>query len=238
VSTGVADGDRDVGKGLFRHLHRERGRLARRIGAAPARVRVDRIFGLGRRQPLGQHGTRLHVGFLVPGEAEDEVAVGPEALALEGDERRDQMRHAQLVVADPAAVEEAAFLVQLEWVALPVGALGLDHVHVRQEQQGRLGPGATIADDHRRRLAHRHDLDVARGKARLPQLGRQQPGHARHLAPALDGGHFDDRLEQVVEQPAFGAVAGRRLGRRGCRQEGKCAKESLQHARTKAAAKA
>ena len=103
-------------------------------GPAPG-VGVERIFGVEQVAPLGRAEPRaIALGLLVAGVEDDDVAGRLEPRLAQLDQRRGGGDHALLVVARPAAVEIAVLFDEGERVFLPLGALGLDHVHVREDQ--------------------------------------------------------------------------------------------------------
>ena len=120
---------------------------------------------------------------------------GFQPACLELEERHDQPGHPGLVVVAAAAVEIAAFLEEFERVVLPVRALGLNHIHMRH-QQDRLG-GRLVgppAGDQRDRLVAGlaligHDLDVRFRQSRRPAARRRsgRPAAAPARCPTTVG---------------------------------------------------
>src|SRR6185436_12689374 len=80
------------------------------------------------------HAVEVVWRLLAAGERELDTALRPETLALEANHRVGEYRRHGLVVRGTARVEEAVFLDQLEGIAHPVGAIGFDHVDVREQQ--------------------------------------------------------------------------------------------------------
>ena len=90
---------------------------------------------------------------------------------------------ARLVVERAAAEIMAVLLAELERIVLPVGGLGLDHVHVRHQQDRLLARrlGRRPADDHRLGLVMVLDDDV--GDPGLAELGRRAARSACGIWP-------------------------------------------------------
>ena len=94
--------------------------------------------------------------FFIGGEGEDQVAFGLVAFAVQAQEGGDQGGVGVLHVLGAAPVEVAVLLDKLKRIGVPVGAQGLDHVHVAEEEHGLLRragrrrgcgpPGSACAD--------------------------------------------------------------------------------------------
>jgi hypothetical protein len=75
------------------------------------------------------------LGLLAAGQRHLEGALELDVLGLEPGQGVDPHRRHRLIVAGAAGVEVTVLLDQGEGVAGPVGALGLDHVDVGEQQQ-------------------------------------------------------------------------------------------------------
>ena len=127
------------------------------------------------------HAVHAVGGLLAAGERQDEVALRLEAaLALQTHHEVEEYGGHRLVVGCAAAIEEAVFLDQLERIALPVGALRIHHVDVREQQHAFLLRAG--------RADARDDVAVVRfafGNHDLQVVGRE----SRCLQPRLGGAH-------------------------------------------------
>jgi hypothetical protein len=170
------------------------------VHVAAAAVDVEQQFGIVKL--LGERGGGLHRRLLVAGEEQHHVAAGLEALALELDQRGDEGRHVELVVARAAAEQIAVLDHRRERIALPIGGLGLDHVHMPRDQD-RLGAvpglaGAAIARDQKGGVAELLDADIGIGEPAGDELGLE-PGRIVEglVARPGDAAKRDAALEQV-----------------------------------------
>ena len=131
------------------------------------------------------------------------VGTKPCALRLQkgGRQQRDFLLH----VGGAAAEEVAVLLDQPVRVALPVRALGGDHVHVRDEVDRPAAVAvAAVADHQRGGLAERQHMDVGGGKsAGLEALG-QILGDRRNLALAHRAFDAHDVRENLSRLGAHG----------------------------------
>jgi hypothetical protein len=165
-------------------------------------------------QSLAAFSACLLRGLLVAGEQDDDVAVRPEALRLEAEERGRDRDYSELVVDRAAAVEIAVFLDELEGIALPILPPRLDHVHMGEDQdrlaarRARGGP----ADDHGLGAAMIEDADVV--DPRRFVLAAKVGDELAHLPASGDRGDLDGAL---VHLPALGVpgIGRRLLGERG-----------------------
>ena len=150
--------------------------------------------------------------FLAAGERQLDAARGLVALLLVADHGVGEDRGHGLVVAGAARVEIAALLGELEGIAHPVLALGLDHVDVGEQQDGlqrRVGAredGDEVAVLRAVGLGVHEDLEVALGiaggeQARLHQLGRLGAGADGEGGVGLD--------QLLVERAEFALAGGR-----------------------------
>ena len=106
---------------------------------------------------------------------------GSIAFLLEADHRVREHRGHGLVVGRAARVEEAVFFDELERIALPVGAIGFDHVDVREQQQRASSfaslPGSTAIEIAVLRPVGRHD-DVQLRRRRIPRRSVAPSSHS------------------------------------------------------------
>src|SRR2546430_10642869 len=119
------------------------------IAQGAAAALVDRKFRVDQVAVLLDQDARADVRridqLLVGREREDDVAVRLEALLDVFDKVGDEDRHHRLVVDGAAAAEEALHFLPLERVAIPVLALGLDHVEVAEQEDRLHHSGAATA---------------------------------------------------------------------------------------------
>ena len=137
------------------------------------------------------HAVHAVGSLLAAGERHDEVALRLEA-ALLFQTQHEIEKHGghRLVVGGAAAIEEAVFLDELERIALPIGALRIHDVDVREQQHAFLlcAGRADARDDVAvvRFAFGNHDLHVVGRESRglQPRLGgadhlRAGPGRGR-----------------------------------------------------------
>ncbi len=158
-------------------------------GELPARALVDRERRVDELALVLQkivHAVHAVGSLLAAGERQDEVTFRLEAaLLFQTHHEIEKNGGHRLVVGGAAAIKEAAFLDELERIALPIGALRIHDVDVREQQHAFLfGAGRPDAGD---------DIAVVRfafGDHDLNVLGRE----SRRLQPRLRGvDHFRAR---------------------------------------------
>jgi hypothetical protein len=147
----------------------------------------------------------LHRGFFIAGKFQDDVPLRLESLALELDERRDGERVIELHVAGAAPEQHAVFDHRSEWVALPVGWIGLDDVHVAgNHQRLELRVAPRPARDHVGRVLNGCDGDVALGKSLGEQRGLEQGGDLRRLIAGTANRAQRDGALRKIDRLLFG----------------------------------
>ena len=144
--------------------------------------------------------------LLIAGKRDDQVALGPVALLLVADQVIEKNRRHRLVVEGATGVEVAVLLDQLERVALPILAPGLDHIEVAEQKDRLFRAGAAVARDEvafLRRARWNDDLHVARRNAARgePRAHRLSGGCA--TAGRVGGVDLDQFLVKLA-QPGLG----------------------------------
>ena len=125
----------EIGVGFFRRLHGIADRLTSRRQPAPARVGVQhkqRAFKTRREQTR-----RFTGGFFIAGQGQDQIALGPPILSLQADECGHKHGEIELVVVNAAAEEIGFIFCQRKWRPFPIFGLGVHHIHVRGDDDGR-----------------------------------------------------------------------------------------------------
>ena len=213
VAAGVRRLQRKVLVDLLARLDLQRNRLAVLV-VLPARAFVDRErgvehFRLRLHQPAHAVEESRARRLLAAGQGELDVAARRVAFLPVADEAVREDRGHRLVVADAARVEPAVFLDQLEGVALPVLALRLDHVDVREQQDGldRAVPAAQHGDQRAvfRRLRRRQDLRVLGRDSGREQVLLHRLGRLRAVADRARRVDLDQFLEERAERGFVGA---------------------------------
>src|SRR5258708_27963762 len=138
------------------HLLGDLDAVQKRLAVAQlaAAALVDAEFGVDQLalvadQPVDAVGGHVAALF-VRGQREDEVALRPEALALELRQDRHEGGGHRLVVDRAAGGEKAVALLQDEGVRLPIRTQGLDNVQIAEQEQALL---ATLAPEARDQVA-------------------------------------------------------------------------------------
>ena len=119
----------------------------------------------------------------------------------------------RLVVAGSTTVEVPVLLVQHERIHAPVLTLRFDDVGVREQENGALAPGASVANDQVRlvRISASHE-DVAVGEAGGPEAPRRGLGNGRRRASRVARLDLDHLLVNRARELAV------LLGRHGARR--------------------
>ncbi len=124
--------------------------------------------------------------FLVGGERQDDVAIGPEPLGDVTDEVGDENRRHGLVVDRAAAAEITVDLLQPEGIEIPVFGLRLYDVDMGNQQQRAQRAGSAQARD-QVALARsgRQHADIGSRKAACAQPRRHGLGRPHRIAGGL-----------------------------------------------------
>ena len=156
--------------------------------------------------------------FFIGGQRENEVAIQAHILLLQLNHDGDQCRRHCLVVGRAARVKVTVFLDQLEGIALPFFAFGVDGVDVGEQQQRFLRARAAQTRNEVAffRPARRHDdLKVGGRKAARAQMRCHRLGRTRGIAAGVAGVDPDEFLVNLAQQLLFGRL---RCGRAGANQ--------------------
>ena len=231
VAARVAGFDAIILRRLFADLHAHRGQMpafaqAFAVGHAAAAF-IDGKFGIDQIAPvLGQPVGAIErtAGFLAAGQRQFQCAAQLHVPGFEPRHGVDPDRGHRLVIKGATGPEIAIFLDQGKRIAGPVGALGLDHVDMRKQQDRFL----------RVRCAgqHRNQPAIARvfgggviGDLIVGKAGRLQPrAHALRRQRAAAGRHggigFHQFLVGRAKRRLGRVVGGQRGGRSQCAKRG------------------
>jgi hypothetical protein len=214
---------------LLADLDRLRDEVALAVGVAAAAFvererRIDQ-FALVVGEVL--RAVERGVGLLAAGQGHLDGPRRLVAFLLEADQSVGPGRRHHLVVGDAAGVVVAVLLDQLERVALPVVALGLHHVDVRQQQHRLERGGCTGIHRHDpallRMLGHGEQGDPVFREAGCLQSRRDLFGGPGAVAIADRGVGLHQFLVELEElllvRPQLVHLPGRHLGRQRARHE-------------------
>ena len=217
MAAGIGDGEREGLMHLLASLHIERERAS--IGREhAARALIEGEIGLEPFSVMLKHvGDAVDAigGFLPAGQRQAERAARAEILRAQTDHQINEHRRHGFIVGAAAAVEETVFLDQRERIALPVGAVRVDHIDMRQQQQRAPARSST---------QHRHQIAVVgaaigRDHAQIVLTITRSAQSRRHgfsRARAGAGGFRGVDLDQFfVNGAEGGAIRGKFLGMRG-----------------------
>ena len=213
----VGEGDGEVGVCLLGALDSVAHGLA---GLQQAAAAVDVQHHLRALQPAREFGGGGHVGLFVARQRQHHVPAGPPALGPQFRQHGDYGRDVELVVRGAAPVDVAVLHHRGERIARPVLGLGLDHVHVARDHDGRLlRVLAGIARDQERRVRERLDGHLGGREATGHQLRLQELGVGDELVASRDGAIADALRQDLQRLGVQGRVGFRRGGERGRGEE-------------------
>ena len=228
MAAGIGDGQLEIGIGLLRPLPRPIFRLARfLVEHTAAAIDVDHEFGI--LQPLGDQRGGLHHRFLVTREFDDDRALRLIARTAQVDERGNRSGAVELHVARAAPEQIPVFDHRRERVALPIGGLRLDHVHMAgDDQRLQFRIAAAPRADQIGGVVHRHDLDIRVRKPARDERGFVECRDLRGLIARPADRTQRDRLLGEIER-LIGRCVGCGVRGGGRLRQHRCGKSATQH---------
>ena len=208
VAPGIGHRELKIGIQLFGSVYTHHHRLAVIAQNAPAVV-VENELSVHKIPMVLQKPVDAvrRAAFLVGGERENNVTVGYIPLFLEADQSNRHDGIPALHILRAAAIVEAVFFDELEWIGCPIFAMRLDNIEMTDQQDGFLRAAPVEAYDQIfLAIIGTENVKVALDKSRIAETLSHGLGGDGYAAYGVGGIDLNQLLEDVVRELFCGIV--------------------------------